>query len=68
LYVSHEWKASDNREVVYGVRASNLAVKGKGNFFTYDKEGNTIATTGYAKGKTVANYFNIEPRFQQVIS
>ncbi|MEJ7913336.1 MAG: carboxypeptidase-like regulatory domain-containing protein, partial [Chitinophagaceae bacterium] len=63
LYVSHEWKASDNIEMVYGVRASNLAVKGGGSFNTYDKEGNNISTNVYAKGQTVVNYLNIEPRF-----
>ena len=63
LYISHEWKASDKIEMIYGARASNLAVKGAGSFFTYDKAGNIISTTGYAKGKTVVNYLNIEPRF-----
>ncbi|MCW3094358.1 MAG: TonB-dependent receptor SusC [Ferruginibacter sp.] len=63
LYVSHEWKTSDKIEIVYGLRVSNLAVKGAGNFNTYDKSRNIISTTGYAKGKTVISYFNLEPRF-----
>ncbi len=63
LYVSHEWKVNDKIEVVYGLRASNLAVKGAGSFNSYDNDGNTISTTGYAKGKTVVNYLNLEPRF-----
>jgi len=63
LYVSHELKATDKLEIIYGLRASNLAVKGAGNFYSYDKAGNIIATTSYAKGKTVVSYFNLEPRF-----
>jgi len=63
LYASHEWKATDKIGIVYGIRASNLTVKGAGTFNTYDKEGNVSSTTGYAKGKTVVSYLNLEPRF-----
>ncbi len=63
LYVSHEWKATDNLEIIYGLRASNISIKGPGDFFKYDKAGNTIATIKYAKGKEVVSYFNLEPRF-----
>jgi len=63
LYASHEWKASDKIGIVSGMRVSNLAVKGAGTFNTYDKEGNISSTTGYAKGKTVVSYLNLEPRF-----
>jgi hypothetical protein len=62
-YVSHEWKATDKLEIIYGLRASNLSVKGPGNFYTYDKQGNTISTKKYEKGKKVVSYFNLEPRF-----
>jgi outer membrane receptor protein involved in Fe transport len=62
-YVSHEWKASDKLEIIYGLRASNLSVKGPGNFYTYDKQGNTLTTKKYEKGKKVVSYFNLEPRF-----
>jgi CarboxypepD_reg-like domain/TonB-dependent Receptor Plug Domain len=63
LYASHEWKATDNLEIVYGIRASNLGVRGPGNFYTYDKQGNTTSTVKYEKGKNVVSYFNLEPRF-----
>ena len=63
LYVSHELKATDKLEIIYGLRASNLAVKGAGNFYNYDKAGNIVSTMSYAKGKTVVSYFNLEPRF-----
>jgi hypothetical protein len=63
LYASHEWKIADKVEVVYGLRASNLAVIGPGDFYTYDKLGNIITTKKYDKGKKVASYFNVEPRF-----
>jgi hypothetical protein len=63
LYISHEWKASERLEIIYGLRASNISVKGPGDFFKYDKAGNTIATINYAKDKKVISYFNLEPRF-----
>lgn len=63
LYVSHELKATDKLEIIYGLRASNLSVKGAGKFYSYDKAGNIIATTSYTKGETVVSYFNLEPRF-----
>jgi hypothetical protein len=63
LYASHEWKATDRIEIVYGVRASNLSIKGPGSFYTYDKLGNITSTKKYDKGKNVASYFNLEPRF-----
>jgi len=63
LYASHELKVTDRLEIIYGLRVSNLSVKGAGKFYSYDKAGNIISTTSYAKGKTVVSYLNFEPRF-----
>ncbi len=63
LYASHEWKVSDRIEMVYGLRVSNLAVLGPGNFYKYDKKGNITDTLKYVRGKRVASYWNLEPRF-----
>src|SRR5882757_42452 len=62
-YISHDLALSDNLNVNYGLRANNFAVMGPGDFYTYDKNGNTLDTTTYASGKLVKNYFNLEPRF-----
>jgi CarboxypepD_reg-like domain/TonB-dependent Receptor Plug Domain len=62
IYASHEWKATDNLEIIYGLRASNISIKGPGNFFEYNNKGEVIKTTKYDKGQTVKSYFNIEPR------
>jgi hypothetical protein len=62
-YVSHEWKPSERLQLVYGLRASNITVTGPGNFYKYDTKGNVTDTLKYAKGKSVASYWNIEPRF-----
>jgi CarboxypepD_reg-like domain/TonB-dependent Receptor Plug Domain len=61
-YVSHEWKATDKLELVYGLRASNLTVLGAGQFFTYDANGNITSTKTYKDGEKVVSYFNLEPR------
>ncbi len=62
FYASHEWKATDNLEIIYGLRSSNISIKGPGNFFEYDSKGEVKKTTKYTKGQTVKTYFNIEPR------
>jgi TonB dependent receptor/CarboxypepD_reg-like domain/TonB-dependent Receptor Plug Domain len=63
IYASHEWKATDKIEIVYGVRASNLAVRGAGDFYEFSKSGVLTNTINYKKGETVKSYFNLEPRF-----
>ncbi len=63
LYLSHEWKLGENLELVYGLRASDLAVIGPGDYFTYDSQGNITSVRKYKKGESAANYFNLEPRF-----
>lgn len=63
LYLSQEWKPNNTIQMVYGVRASNIAVIGPGDFYTYDNAGNVTGTIKYEKGKAVVNYFNWEPRF-----
>lgn len=62
-YVSHEYSATDKLRFNYGLRASMFTVFGPGNFYTYDKDGNTVDTAIYSSGKVVKNYFNLEPRF-----
>lgn len=63
IYVSHEWKLGEKIEVVYGLRASDLAVIGPGDFYIYDNLGNITGVFKYKKGERAANYFNLEPRF-----
>jgi hypothetical protein len=62
VYASHEWKATDNLEIIYGIRGTNINIKGPGNFFEYNNKGEITKTTKYDKGQTVKSYFNVEPR------
>jgi len=62
VYLSHEIKAGDKLNFVYGLRLSNLTVLGPGNFYRYDANGNTLDTLRYQSGKTVVSYWNPEPR------
>lgn len=62
VYLSHEIKASERLNLIYGLRLSNLTVLGPGNFYRYDSAGNTTDTLRYAAGATVASYWNLEPR------
>ena len=62
-YASHELKINDAVNISYGIRISNLSAVGPGSYYHYDANGNTTDTVNYAAGKTVASYWNIEPRF-----
>ncbi|MDB4922084.1 TonB-dependent receptor [Mucilaginibacter sp.] len=62
VYISHEWTATDKLKLTYGLRVSDLAVLGPGNFYTYDAAGNTLSNTYYSGGKVVKSYINPEPR------
>ena len=61
-YFSHDISLSPAWNINYGLRAGLFTVMGPGDFYTYDKAGNTLDTTSYASGKVVKNYFNLEPR------
>lgn len=63
VYASHEWTVSDRLKLTYGIRLSDLAVLGPGDFYTYDANGNVLTTTFYSSGKVVKNYLTPEPRF-----
>jgi hypothetical protein len=48
--------------LLYGLRFSGLALLGPGTFKTYDKDGNTVSSSGYSDGSLVKTYQNFEPR------
>ncbi|HET8830120.1 MAG TPA: TonB-dependent receptor [Pelobium sp.] len=62
VYFSDEYKVNKKLNLAYGVRFSNFAALGEGNFKTYDTEGNATSSTFYKSGELVKNYFNLEPR------
>lgn len=61
-YISHDWTATEKLKLVYGLRLSDLAVLGKGNFMTYDQAGNITSSIYYGTNALVKNYFVPEPR------
>ncbi|HWB92316.1 MAG TPA: TonB-dependent receptor, partial [Puia sp.] len=63
LYINHDLALTDRLNMNYGLRASMFTVLGPGTFYTYDSTGNATDSSTYASGKTVINYFNLEPRF-----
>lgn len=62
VFVSHEWQAAKRLNFVYGLRISDFAVLGAGDFYTYDAEGKIISTSTYGNGALVKNYIVPEPR------
>ena len=63
LYASHEWSATDNINLTYGLRLTSFNALGPGNFYSYDAAGNVKDTTNYTSGQFVKTYVNLEPRF-----
>jgi hypothetical protein len=63
IYVSDEWKASNNLTFLYGLRLSGLFLLGPGTFKTYDAAGDSISAKTYKSGQMVKTYINLEPRF-----
>ncbi len=61
-YVSHEWKANDRFEMIYGARLSSIDVLGAGSFSSYDKDGKVVSTKNYKQNERVVSYLNVEPR------
>ena len=61
-YVSDEWVANENLNIVYGLRLSSFSLLGPGNIKSYDEDGNITSTTPYRAGEFVKTYVNLEPR------
>jgi hypothetical protein len=61
-YLSDEWEVNDKINLVYGLRASSFFLFGPGEFFSYDREGNTTSSRTYTSGQLVKSYLNLEPR------
>lgn len=61
-FFSHDWKVTPKLNILYGIRLSDFAVLGAGEFYTYDNEGQNTSSTRYGKGALVKHYLIPEPR------
>ncbi|MBF9224225.1 TonB-dependent receptor [Hymenobacter sp. BT662] len=61
-YVSHEWAATEKLDFTTGLRLSGFSLLGKGDYSTYDVEGNALSTRRYGLGEVVKTYVRLEPR------
>lgn len=67
LYLDHEWKASPKFGIQYGLRLSGFQYRGKGTayYFADTTPGyrkRLIGEEDFAAGKTIADYYFLEPR------
>ncbi|MGN7721883.1 TonB-dependent receptor [Chitinophaga sp. 22620] len=67
LYLDHELKLGDKFGIQYGVRYSGFQYRGKGTAYYYaDTAAGTrkrfLGTKEFESGKTIADYYNFEPR------
>ncbi|MFA5820081.1 MAG: TonB-dependent receptor [Bacteroidales bacterium] len=61
-YISYEFKPTTLFSLECGIRLSSFTVIGPGDFYTYNKTGETTDTASYSSDEFVKTYFNIEPR------
>ncbi len=61
-YVSHEWKVSENFNLTYGLRYSNLQVLGAGKVYEFNESQTPIDSVIYAKNEVMQTYGGFEPR------
>lgn len=62
VYFSGECKWNTKMNLEYGVRANVFSLLGKGNFYSYDVDGNAVDTLHVGSGRAVKTYFHVEPR------
>ena len=62
IYASHEWSPTTQLKLVYGLRLTEFSQLGPGNAYTYDHAANIVSQKYYSGGKTIASYWNPEPR------
>jgi hypothetical protein len=61
-YISDEWHITNKLNLLYGLRLSDMILKGPGTFNTYDVAGNISSSKTYSSGQVVKSYLNLEPR------
>jgi hypothetical protein len=62
LFASWDKTVTDRLTMNVGLRVSGLSVLGKGEFYTFDPEGEVTSTTLRGSGEIVQTYVNPEPR------
>ncbi|HEU4717828.1 MAG TPA: TonB-dependent receptor [Bacteroidia bacterium] len=67
VFISNEWKATERISITYGLRGSSFSILGKGDFYSFDTEGNVSDTAHYSSGQIVKTYFNLEPRISGAV-
>lgn len=63
VYISDEWKVSDQLKINSGLRLSSFNVLGPGDFYSYDNTGKVNDTATYLSGQIAKSYLNLQPRF-----
>jgi len=61
-YFADEWSVTDLIKISYGVRFGAFCVLGKGDYFTFDADGNVTDTSSFADFELAKTFFTVEPR------
>ncbi len=62
VYITNNWKAANNLNISYGLRATAFSILGAGDFYNINRGGEVIDTMKYNSGEFVKTYVNLEPR------
>src|SRR5690606_35054550 len=66
-YVSHDWKITDRRNALYGVRHSSFLALGPGTIKNYEKGGDVAESTYDADASISKQYLALEPSISVVV-
>ncbi|CAN5150547.1 TonB-dependent receptor [soil metagenome] len=62
IYISDIWNISSRLNITSGIRFSSFSALGKGDFYSFDSNGNVADTASFASRQIVKTYFQPEPR------
>ncbi len=63
VYLAHEWKATPDISVRYGLRFATFTLLGPLHVYSFDTLGNTTDTTWYSRNQNIITYPVLDPRF-----
>lgn len=62
VYFTNEWNVTERLNINYGLRLSAFSILGKGDYYTFNADGNITDTASFKSGEIAKTYFNLEPR------
>ena len=63
IFVTNDWIATERININYGIRATSFTLLGNGGeYYSYSKDGDVLATDTFNLNDALKTYYNLEPR------